>query len=160
MTLYEMSDAARQLYDLLEAGEIDEQVVLDTMENIGASEKLESYVYVQKQLEAEKDAYENEIKRMSDRVLGLKAHIDRLKSAQVEFMRATGQKSANAGLFKITMRENKSCEIVDETVIPMQYMVEVPATLRPDKKAMLAALKNGEYISGAELHIGYSVTVK
>ena len=53
MTLYEMSETARQLYELLEAGEIDEQTVNDTMESIGASEKLESYVYIQRQLESE-----------------------------------------------------------------------------------------------------------
>ena len=160
MTLYEMSEAARELYELLEVGEIDEQVVNDTMESIGASEKLESYVYVMKQLEAEVTAFQTEIDRMSERVASRKRHIDKLKSAAVEFMMATGQKSANAGLFKMSLRENKSCEIVDETVIPMEYMVEIPASLRPDKKAMLAAMKNGEHIAGAALHISHSVTVK
>lgn len=160
MTLYEMTDAAKQLYDLLEAGEIDEQVVLDTMENIGASEKLESYVYVQKQLEAEIAAYETEIKRMGERVCSLKSRVDALRAAQAEFMKATGQKKATAGLFTLSLRENKSVSIDDETVIPMQYMVEIPAAFRPDKRAMLAAMKDGERIAGASLNVSYSVTVK
>lgn len=160
MTLYEMSDTARQLYELLEAGEIDEQTVLDTMESIGASEKLESYVYVQKQLEAEIAAFKAEIERMSDRKHSLEKQVERLKAAQVDFMRATGQKSANAGLFKLTVRENKSCEIDDESLIPLGFMIEVPASFKPDKRAMLAAMKEGTQISGATMKISYSVTVK
>lgn len=160
MTLYEMSTAAAQLYALLEAGEIDEQTVLDTMENIGASEKLESYVYVQKQLEAEIAAFEKEIERMTDRKAVLENRVKRLKEAEREFMQATGQKSAKAGTFTLSLRETKSVQIEDEGIIPMQYMVEVPATMRPDKKQMLADMKDGKTIAGASIKIGYSVTVR
>lgn len=160
MTLYEMSDAARQLYEMLEAGEIDEQTVRDTMESIGASEKLESYVYVQKQLEAEIAAFEKEIERMTDRKAALENRVKRLKEAEREFMQATGQTSANAGTFKLSLRQTKSVQIEDEGIIPMQYMVEVPATMRPDKKAMLADMKEGKTIAGASIKIGYSVTVR
>ena len=90
MTLYEMSAAAMQLYELLEAGEIDEQTVLDTMESIGASEKLESYVYVQAQLEAEIGAYKAEIDRMTERKKSLELQVERLKNAQIAYMQATG----------------------------------------------------------------------
>lgn len=41
MSLFEMSNTAKQLYELLESGDIDEQILLDTMESIGASAKLE-----------------------------------------------------------------------------------------------------------------------
>lgn len=160
MTLYEMSSAAHQLYDLLESGEIDEQTVLDTMESIGASEKLESYIHVQRQLESEIAGFEAEIKRMQERKAVLENHVKRLKQAQVEFMQATNQKKATAGTFTLTMRENKSCEIEDEALIPLEFMVEIPASFRPDKKAMLAAMKNGEKISGAKLNVSYSVTAK
>lgn len=160
MTLYEMSDTARQLYELLEAGEIDEQTVLDTMESIGASEKLESYVYVQKQIESEIAAFDTEIKRMTDRKHSLEKQIDRLKQAQVDFMLATGQKSAAAGTFKLSVRENKSVEVVDEAQIPLSYMVEIPASFRPDKKEILKALKDGQQISGCSLKISHSVAAK
>lgn len=160
MTLFEMSAAARELQALLESGDIDEQTVLDTMESIGASEKLESYVYVQKNLEAEIDAFKAEIERMTERKKSLEAQVERLKNAQIAFMQASGQKSANAGTFKLTMRENKSVEITDESVIPAEYITEIPASTRPDKKAMLAALKDGAQIEGASLKISYSVTAK
>lgn len=160
MTLFEMSEAARQLYDLLEAGEIDEQTVTDTMESIGASEKLESYIHVQRQIESEIAAFDAEIDRMTERKNSLKKQVERLKSATVDFMRATGQKSANAGTFKLTMRENKSCEITDESMIPAEYMTIIPESKKPDKRAMLAALKDGAEIAGAQLKTSYSVTAK
>lgn len=160
MTLFEMSAAARELQALLESGEIDEQTVLDTMESIGASEKLESYVYVQKNLEAEIDAFKAEIDRMTERKKSLEAQVERLKNAQIAFMQASGQKSANAGTFKLTMRENKSVEITDEAAIPAEYITVIPSSKRPDKKAMLAALKDGAQIEGASLKTSYSVTAK
>lgn len=160
MTLFEMSAAALELQALLESGEIDEQTVIDTMESIGASEKLESYVYVQKNLEAEIDAFKAEIERMTERKKSLEAQVERLKNAQIAFMQASGQKSANAGTFKLTMRENKSVEITDETAIPAEYITVIPSSTRPDKKAMLAALKEGKEISGASLKTGWSVIVK
>jgi archaellum component FlaC len=155
-----MSEAARQLYDLLEAGEIDEQTVTDTMESIGASEKLESYIHVQRQIESEIAAFDAEIDRMTERKNSLKKQVERLKSATVDFMRATNQKSANAGTFKLTMRENKSCEITDESMIPAEYMTIIPESKKPDKRAMLAALKDGAEIAGAQLKTSYSVTAK
>lgn len=160
MTLYEMSDAARQLQELFEAGEIDEQTLTDTMESIGASEKLESYVYVQKNLEAELAAVSSELDRLDKRWNSLVKHINRLKKAQVEFMQATGQKKANVGTFKLRLTESKSCEITDESLIPMEYMIEIPASVRPDKKQMLKDMKNGKSIEGASLKTSYSVSAK
>ena len=160
MTLYEMSDTARQLYELLEAGEIDEQTVLDTMESIGASEKLESYVYIQKQLEAEASAFKAEIDRMNERKKSLENQIDRMKKAQLEFMQATGQKKAAAGTFTITMRENKSVKVLDQKAIPSAYLTEKPAEYNPDKKAILAALKAGESVPGCEIETSFSVSAR
>lgn len=160
MTLYEMTEAAKQLYELLESGEIDEQTVTDTMESIGTEEKLESYCYIQKQFEAEIAAYDAEIERMTERKNSLKKQVERLKAAQVAFMQATGQKKASAGTFTLALRSTMSCEILDESLIPAEFRVEIPASSRPDKKGMLAAMKEGKEISGAQLKTSYSVTAR
>jgi uncharacterized protein YydD (DUF2326 family) len=160
MTLFQMSEAARDLYSLLESGEIDEAILNDTLEAIGAGEKLESYIHVQKSFEAEIAMFEAEIKRLTENKRILENRVDFLKSKVVEFMQATGQKSANAGTFKLTMRENKSCEITDESMIPAEYMTIIPESKKPDKRAMLAALKDGAEVAGARLKTSYSVTAK
>lgn len=42
-TLYELTGQAAQLMELLEAGEIDEQTVQDTLDSMMVPEKLEDY---------------------------------------------------------------------------------------------------------------------
>ena len=39
MTLYEMTAAQKELYELMTSGEIDEEVYADTLEGIGIPEK-------------------------------------------------------------------------------------------------------------------------
>lgn len=149
MKLYEISETARKLQELLEAGEIDEQTVADTMEAIGAEEKLESYCCVQKNLEAEVAAYKAEIERMTARKQSLEKQIDRLKAAQVTFMEATGQKKAKAGTFTLSLRESEAVCVTDESEIPAAFWKPQPAKL--DKAAVKAALKAGEAVAGAAL---------
>lgn len=149
MKLYEISETARKLQELLEAGEIDEQTVADTMEAIGAEEKLESYCYVQKNLEAEVAAYKAEIERMTARKQSLEKQIDRLKAAQVEFLQASGQKKAKAGTFSLSLRESEAVYVTDESEIPAAFWKPQPAKL--DKAAVKAALKAGEAVAGAAL---------
>jgi hypothetical protein len=83
-----------------------------------------------------------------------------MKAAEVDFMIASGQKKVQAGTFTVSVRETPSCEITDEAKIPLMYTVQVPATTRPDKKAILQALKDGQTVTGAQLHYRRSVTVK
>ena len=160
MALYQMSETARQLYELLEAGEIDEQILTDTLESIGASEKLQDYVHVLKSFEAEVTMIEAEMARLKENKRLLENRMEYLKGKMCEFMRATNQKTANAGTFKIKLNESKSCEIEDESLIPLQFMREIPAKLEPDKNAIKKALKDGERVSGASLKTSYSVTAK
>ena len=74
MTLYEMTEAARQLKALLEADEIDEQTFSDTIEAIGADDKVDSYCKIIRQIEAEMIARKMEVER-------LKAMNDRAEKA-------------------------------------------------------------------------------
>ena len=52
-TLYELTGQAAQLMELLEAGEIDEQTVQDTLDSMMVPEKLEDYGMVIRQLTAD-----------------------------------------------------------------------------------------------------------
>lgn len=158
MNLFEMTAAASRLYELLQSEEIDETVLNDTLEAIGAGEKLESYVYVQKTLEAEVAAHKAEKERHEARIKSLTNHIERLKNAEIAFIQATGQKTATAGTFKLTVKANKVTTILDESKIPERYMKPQPA--KPDKTAIKKAIEGGEAIEGARIDISYSVSAK
>ena len=75
MTLYEFTGAAKDLYALLENDEIDEQTFHDTLEAIGAEDKVESYCQIISQLEADK------AELVDAKIAVLQGEIDRLKSA-------------------------------------------------------------------------------
>lgn len=160
MTLYEMTEAAKRLYALLEAEEIDEQTYHDTLDCMGAEEKLLAYVHVQKQLEAEYDAFYAESERIENRMSTLRNRIERLKIAEAEFLQATGQKKAKAGTFEVSLREYKRVAVDDETAIPAEFLRTKPAETQPDKKAIMAALKDGKAVAGCRLAQSISAVVR
>lgn len=158
MTLYEMKQAAINLYEMLQADEIDEQAYNDTMEGIGADEKLEDYIYVIKQYEADNVAIKTEIDRLKTNKEKNDKAIERMKKAVVDFMNATGQKKANAGTFKLSLRKSESTVITDETKIPSEYLVPQPPKV--DKTAIKKAIKLGIKVDGAVIEIKESVVAR
>ena len=153
-----MKQAAINLYEMLQADEIDEQAYNDTMEGIGADEKLEDYIYVIKQYEADNVAIKTEIDRLKANKEKNDKAIERMKKAVVDFMNATGQKKANAGTFKLSLRKSESTVITDETKIPSEYLVPQPPKV--DKTAIKKAIKLGIKVDGAVIEIKESVVAK
>ena len=93
MTLYEMTEAARQLKALLESDEIDEQIFNDTIESIGAGEKIDAYCKIIREYEAEIAERKSEIERLRTANDRAEKAIDRMKSALDGFMTASGQRT-------------------------------------------------------------------
>ena len=110
------------------------------------------------QLEAEAAAFDAEIKRMTERKKSVERQIERMKAAQVDFMQATGQRKASAGTFTLTLRENKSVKVLDESAIPDTFWKPQPAKL--DKAGIKDALKAGESVPGCEIETSFSVSAR
>lgn len=153
-----MNQAAINLYEMLQADEIDEQAYNDTMEGIGADEKLEDYIYVIKQCEADNVAIKTEIDRLKANKEKNDKAIDRMKKAVIDFMNATGQKKAKAGTFNLSLRKSESTVITDETKIPSEYLIPQPPKV--DKTAIKKAIKLGVKVDGAVIEIKESVIAK
>ena len=149
MSLYEMTEQARFLYSLLENEQIDEQTVADTLEGIGVEEKLESYIYIQKQFEADLSNFKAEKERIEKRLKTCQSAIDRMKAAVMAFMSATGTKKARAGTFDLSIRATESVNIVDESKIPNEWLI--PQAPKVNKVEIKKALKAGKQVAGAEI---------
>lgn len=160
MTLYEMTDAAKQLLALLEAEEIDEQTYHDTLEAIGVEDKLLAYAQVQKQLEADYAAFAKEADRIERVMEKLHSNIQRMRTAQAEFLRASGTKKMKAGTFEISLRTWQHVEVDDEAQIPAEFMRTKPAETHPDKKAILQALRAGTAVDGVHIESTYSAVIR
>lgn len=148
-TLYELTEQARCLYELLQDNEIDEQTFNDTLEAMGAGEKAENYCKIIKQFQNDVEMFKSEIDRLTARKKAAENAVDRMKAALLLFMQQTGQDKIKAGTFSIYTATTPSVNITDEKLIPCIYLVEQPPKISKD--AIKKALKNGEKVNGAEL---------
>ena len=158
MNIFEMTVAANQLYDLLTSGEIDEQTFNDTLQAMGAEEKLESYCKVIRQLEADAEMLKAEKERIENKKKTVDNSIGRMKKAVIEFMKASGSTKSTAGTFTVALSTSKATKIVDESLIPKKYFIKQEPKI--DKKAILEMLKSGAKVKGCELQINEGVRIK
>lgn len=159
MTLYEMTDAARNLKALLEADEIDEQTFSDTIEAIGADEKIDAYCQIIREYEAEVTARKSEIERLRTANDRAEKAIDRMKSALDGFMTASGQSKAKTALFSVSYRSAKSVRITDESRIPERFLT-VKTTTAPNKAEIKRFISDGGTVEGAEIVESRNIQIK
>lgn len=146
-TLYELTGQFLDIYNL----ELDEETKLDTLDSIDwqtdYENKVENYIKVIKNTEADIEARKNEIKRLTELNRADERKNERLKEALKDSMALTGHERVDTPLFKVSFRKSEAVE-VDETVLPEAYKV---AAWKPDKKRLKEDLKNGLEIIGASL---------
>lgn len=146
-TLYELTGIFQQIYDL----DMDDETKQDTLDSIDWAEdyenKVENYVKVIKNLDADMEARKNEIERLRKLNDADNSKKERMKEAVKESMELTGHDRVDTPLFKVSFRKSEAVE-VDDLLLPEAYKV---ATYKPDKKRLKEDLKNGLEILGAEL---------
>ena len=146
-TLYELTGQFLDIYNL----ELDEETKLDTLDSIDwqtdYENKVENYVKVIKNTEADIEARKNEIKRLTELNRADERKNERMKENLKESMALTGHERVDTTLFKVSFRKSEVVE-VDDLLLPEAYKV---ATYKPDKKRLKEDLKNGLEIIGASL---------
>lgn len=157
-TLYELSTQANQLYNLLQSGDIDEQVFEDTLEGIGTEEKIEDYCEVIASLTADSDNFKAEIDRMTARKRALDNNIKRMKLALLNFLQSSGQMRAKGGTFTVAISHSQAVNILDETSIPDTYLIAQPPKI--DKVGIKKAIKDGKDVPGAAIIINEGVRIR
>ena len=158
MQLYEINGQIAQLAEMLESGEIDETAYNDTVEALGAEIALDDVVKAIRNKQADVEAYKGEADRLTDKKRRAEAAVDGLKALLLRYMQITEQKSVKTSLFTASKGVSKSADITDETALPAEYLIPQPPKV--DKKAILAALKEGKQITGAELKESEHITIK
>ena len=149
MKLYELVDAALDLQEQLEAGEMDEQAFTEAIDSIGLDKKIESICGVLRTLEAEAEAFKAEKERLAARERTARNAVDRLKAYLVENVKTLGAKTVKVGTFALSLGKSKSVEVLDATKIPAQYLIEQAPKV--DKANISKALKGGIEVPGARL---------
>ena len=160
MSLYEINGAIAQLAEMLTDGDIDQQTYEDTVSSLGAVSEIEELVKAIRNKEAEVEMFKAEKDRLAERQKSAEAACERMKAILTDYMKVSNSKSVNTGLFKITLGQTQSVDLLyeDTEFYPEEYLIEQKPKL--DKRKMLAALKAGDTIDGAALHTTEYVKIK
>jgi len=154
--LYKIADDYKSLVALVESGEATQEMIADTLEGIEGmiQHKAENIVHIANDYSRTVEAIDNEVKRLNDMKKTLVNRQVSLKEYLRLNMERTGIDKIECPLFKITLRKgSQAAQINDESALPDDY-VTVKTTITPDKRKILADLKNGVEIEGAELTTG------
>lgn len=159
MTLYEMTEAAKTLYELFMNDEIPLEAVQDTLDGMGVENKLEDYVHVIIQLNADLAMLDKEIEKLLAKKARAQKSVDKTKAAALAYMYVTNKEKERAGVFSLSIRKSEAVNITDLEKLPSEY-VKAKTTITPDKKAIKNAIKAGAEVAGAEIVENRSLQIK
>ena len=157
-TLYELAETEKQLIELFEVDDIDEQTLTDTIEGLDIDGKLEDYCYVLRQLESDQRVFKEEADFFAAKAKRAENGIKRLKNGILNYLLMTNKKKTEAGLFKISTRESKAVDIIDANKIPADYLIQQPPKI--DKAGIKKAINSGAEIDGAVVKTNISLQIK
>lgn len=146
-TLYELTGQFLDIYNM----DLDDETKQDTLDSIDWNEdyenKVEGYIKVIKNLDADIEARKNEMDRLKKLNDADKAKKERMKATLEESMELTGHDRVDTALFKVSFRRSKAVE-VDMVLLPDEYK---KVEYKTDKTALKRLLTNGQEIAGATL---------
>lgn len=185
MKLYEITDVLREILMVLAEPEPDPQAAdydlqmaerqtalaaLDRYEG-DLKDKLRAYIALAQELRCEREARDAEIERIERNVLDRMRRANEHSARKEEWLMRSAQaviEQFNVPLplkyleFTVSRRKNPACcKVLDPAALPAEYLRVVPETREPDKRKLLADLREGCIIPGAALSdAGYSLTVR
>ena len=162
-TIYELTDDFLRLLEMAEDPETDPQAFADTLEGLEyeIEVKAENYAKVIKQLDSDAAGIDAEIKRLQAKKSAIANSQDRMKKTLEGAMIATGKVKFKTDLFSFNIQKNPPSVELDEEhleLIPIEYLI--PQDPKPDKKRMLAGLKEGKELGFARLKQTESLRIR
>ncbi|EAG6952144.1 siphovirus Gp157 family protein [Listeria monocytogenes] len=157
MKLYELTESYQNVLDIAE--QLEAETLKDTLDAITESieVKAENTAKVIKTVNAEIEVLDTEIKRMSSRKSTLKNNVESMKRYLKEELEKVGLDKVKGQHLTIRIQNNPQGVLVEDESKLGAYLVEQPKKL--DRKAILADLKDGKEIDGAEIQQGRSLRI-
>jgi hypothetical protein len=154
LKLYELAEHYNTINKLLDDGAQDAELIAQ-LENIQEqfNLKVENIGKLILSLEGETQILKSELERLISRKNSTEKKIDWLKSYLLFEMIKANQEKIKGSVLTCSVRTNQpSCNVVDETLIPSEYMRVIPEKKEADKSKILTTFKTfGEIIPGVEI---------
>lgn len=167
MKLYEIAADYAHLLHAVENGDIPEEAIADTLESITAmlDDKVDNIACVIKNLSAEAEAIDAEIKRLQDRKDEKKRRVENLKAYLAKTLLESGYTKVETARNKVSFRKSESVTVANEDDFirwAKEHATDFLTYKEPtiNKTAIKAALKDGEIIDGATIETKQNIQIK
>lgn len=156
-TLYDLQSQYKLLQNFIEEGDAEgfELALSQIKDEIGV--KLEGYAMVMKNIQSDIEGLKAEEKRLAERRRAMETNVERMKQSVYEALLTVEGNKVKTDKFTFSFRKSKSVLVLDETVIPHDF---VRVKTEVDKKSIAAALKAGQEISGVQLVENQSLSIR
>lgn len=159
--LYELTEMYQNISNLIEEdadNETLEKALDEITDNIQM--KAENMAKLIKSIEGNINALKDEEKRLQAKRKALENKVVSIKRYLEEQLKVMGLSKVQGNLFTVSIQKNpQSVNILNEDLIPEQFK-EVVTTTKIDRKELLAALKEGQEIEGAEIKQTESLRIR
>ena len=155
-TLYELQGALLQVQRMIEDGIEGLDDTLESTELTTAG-KLEGYAMVIKNIQSDIDGIKAEEKRLADRRKSMENSIERMKRAMHETLLTVKDNRLKTDKFTFSLRKSTSVQVVDEKLIPQQF---IKTETKLDKQELSKYLKAGHEIQGASSVENQSLSIR
>jgi len=152
--LYDINKAILECIDLTN-GEIIDTKKFDQLQ-LEKNDKLENVALWYKNLLAEAAAYKAEKDVFAEKQKRAEAKADSLKKYLDSALNGSKFETVKVN---VSYRKSTSVEVVDQTLIPEQYLRTV-TTVSPDKTEIAKALKVGEIVNGVQFKESSNIQIK
>ena len=162
MNIFNIQNEYKQLVsELIEnGGELTSELELSLQINKDQLQsKSENYAYIIKQIDAECDIIDNEIKRLQQAKKVRENTVERLKTTLTTAMHLFEVNEIKTPLIKINFRKSESVIVYDVNSLPQMFKT-IKITETPDKAKIKEVIKNGDTVVGAELVINQNLQIK
>lgn len=159
--LYQLTNNYEQVLSMIYDEDVDEQMILDTLESIEGEieDKADGYAKIIKELEVQRDARKAESKRLSDSAKVFDNRVNSLKQNLFNAMKQTGKTKFATDLFTFNIAKNggKQALTIDGDV-PEEYTKTI---IENDTDKIRADLEAGKELPFAHLEPrGESLRIK
>ena len=168
MSLYSIAAEYERFFSMIEAGEIPEEAIADTLDSIEGEfrEKLENTISVIKNKRAEIEAIKEEVKALTERLKAKTKDAERLIGYVALVFERTGKEKYESARHKVSFRKSEALEIADEEALinfleakgyDALLKYEMPTVNKTEVKAAIA---RGESFPGAEIVKKLNIQIK
>lgn len=151
MNIYQLTTNYETVLNMLYDEDIDEQMILDTLESIEGEieDKADNYAKIIKELESKANARKEEAKRLAESAKSFENKVKLLKQNLFNAMKTTGKTKFATNLFSFNIAKNggKQSLTIDGEV-PEEYTKTI---IEDDNDKIRKALEDGEKLDFAHL---------